>query len=111
PIPPGTITAGESAVRTSELRRILREIEELGMADVVGLFETREQARRAVEALKRAGLRPDEMSMVLRDRSLSEEVAADIRADDSDSVAVGAVGGGVLGALTGLFAGIGAITI
>ncbi len=81
------------------------------MTNVVGLFETRDQARRAVEALKATGLDSEDMSIMMRDRSLAEEVAEDTGADNSEAVGVGALGGGVLGGMAGLLVGLGAITI
>ena len=81
------------------------------MTNVVGLFETRDQAKRAIEALKAAGLKSEDLSIVMRERSLSEEVAEDTGADNSDAVGVGAVSGGVLGGMAGLLVGLGVIAI
>ena len=51
------------------------------MTNVVGLFETRDQARRAIEALKAAGFKAEDIGLAMRDPSLAEEVAADVGAD------------------------------
>ena len=83
------------------------------MTNVVGLFETRDQARRAIEALKAAGFKAEDIGLAMRDPSLAQEVAADVGADHADTDAVGAAaaGGGVLGGVTGLLVGLGALTI
>jgi len=81
------------------------------MTNVVGLFETRDQAHRAVEALKAAGLKAEDMSIVMRDRSTAEDVAQDAGAGSGDAVATGAMGGGVLGGVAGLLVGVGALAI
>ena len=69
------------------------------MTNVVGLFETRDQARRAIEALKAAGFKAEDIGLAMRDASLAEEVAAEVGADDAsaDAVGAGAAGGGVIG--------------
>jgi Heat induced stress protein YflT len=79
------------------------------MGTVVRLFETRDQARRAVEALRDAGFRTEDLGIAMRDRQEAADVAADVGA--GGATAAGAAGGGVLGALAGLFAGAGALAI
>jgi uncharacterized membrane protein len=77
------------------------------MKTVVGLFESPEEARRAVEALRGAGIRPEEVSLVVRDRR--EAVEPGVEPDEG--AVVGALGGGVLGGLLGLAAGLAAMTV
>lgn len=79
------------------------------MSTVVGLFETREKAHRAVEALKQGGFRAEDMSIVMRDRGAAAEVAEEVGV--GSGAAAGAVGGGILGGLGGLLVGIGALAI
>ena len=79
------------------------------MGTVVGLFETRDQAVSAVEALKGAGFSAEDMSIVMRDREASAEVAEE--AGVGDAAAAGAVGGGLLGGIAGLILGAGALAI
>jgi uncharacterized protein (TIGR02271 family) len=83
------------------------------MTNVVGLFETREQVNRAMEALKAAGLKAEDMSIVMRDSSIAADVADTAGADSagSDAVGAGAVGGGLIGGVAGLMVGLGALTI
>jgi uncharacterized protein (TIGR02271 family) len=79
------------------------------MSTVVGLFESRDQAQRAVEALKGAGLRAEDMSIVMQDRGEAADVAEDVGV--GSGAAAGAVGGGILGGLGGLLVGVGALAI
>jgi hypothetical protein len=79
------------------------------METVVGLFETREQTRRAVEALKAAGFRAEDMSIAMRNPGEAAEVAGE--AGVGTGAAAGAVGGGLLGGLGGLLVGVGALAI
>ncbi|MCW5852089.1 MAG: general stress protein, partial [Anaerolineae bacterium] len=79
------------------------------MRTVVGLFETRDQARQAVSALRNAGFMADDISVVMRDRSEAQQMAQDVGA--GDATAAGVVGGGLLGGLAGLLVGIGALAI
>ncbi len=83
------------------------------MKTIVGLFETRYEAVRAVEALKAAGFDPDQMSVVMRDREDAAVVAETTGVVDhsGDISAGGALGGGLLGGLAGLALGAGALAI
>ncbi len=83
------------------------------MGTVVGLFETRDQAVKAVDALKKAGFAADDMSILMRDSGQAADVASDAGVADSqgDAAAAGAVGGGLLGGLAGLVLGAGALAI
>jgi len=83
------------------------------MGTVVGLFETRDQAVKAVTALKKAGFPADDMSIVMRDSGQAADVAVDAGITDSagDAAATGAIGGGLLGGIAGLVLGAGALAI
>jgi stress response protein YsnF/uncharacterized membrane protein len=81
------------------------------MSNVVGLFETREQAQRAVEALKASGYRAEDLSIVMRDPDRAADVAEDTDVDVTSGAAAGVVGGSILGGLGGLLVGIGALAI
>lgn len=83
------------------------------MGTVVGLFETRDEAVAAVEALKEAGFAAGDMSSVMRDRGEAAEVAVDAGVADAsgDAAAKGALGGGLLGGFAGLVLGAGALAI
>jgi uncharacterized membrane protein len=73
------------------------------MARVVGLFDTRNGADRAVEALKDNGFDDSVISVVARESDSSE--------GDATAAGTGAATGAAAGGLLGLIAGIGAIAI
>src|SRR3954470_604162 len=79
------------------------------MATVVRLFETRDQAHRAIGALQQAGYRPENLGIVMRDKQEAAELAAETGAGGATTA--GAVGGGVLGGLAGLLIGAGTLAI
>ena len=83
------------------------------MGTVVGLFETRDQAVKAVETLKKAGYSADDMSILMRDKGEAADVAVEAGVGDSqgDAAAKGALGGGLLGGAAGLLLGVGALAI
>src|SRR4051812_3652868 len=59
------------------------------MATVVRLFETRDQAYRAIEALRQAGQRSEDLGIVMRDKQEAAQLAADAGA--GGATAAGAV--------------------
>jgi hypothetical protein len=78
---------------------------------VVGVFDDRDNAQRAIEALKDAGFRPDDIGVTMRDRQESRAMAEDTGAAAGAGAATGALAGGVLGGLAGWLVGIGALAI
>jgi hypothetical protein len=76
------------------------------MTTVVGMFEARDAADRAVEALKAAGFRAEDLSVVARELSL----AGDVRDKKSDA-GPAVISGGVIGGVAGLLAGLGAMAV
>jgi Heat induced stress protein YflT domain len=68
---------------------------------VVGIFRDQGEAQRAVEALRGAGFRADQIGVLVRDPSHPDNVTvkADTRAEQG--AATGAVAGGLLGGLLG----------
>jgi hypothetical protein len=81
------------------------------MSTVVGLFESWEQARRAVAALEAAGIPADQMGLIARERRDAEGLADDVEVESDRATAAGVLGGGALGALGGLLAGAGVLAI
>jgi hypothetical protein len=79
------------------------------MTTVVGLFETRDAADRAIEALKAAGFGAEHLDVVAREPSLAADVGRDIRAHEGAAGAV--LGGGIVGGVTGLLVGVAATAI
>lgn len=72
------------------------------------VFASREEAARAVEALRAAGFAPEEIGVVARESEDGEAGPMDAMAETEEiagEVAAGAMEGGVLGAALGLFAG------
>lgn len=67
---------------------------------VVGVFETAEQARDAIDGLKRAGFGENEIGFVTR------VGVADPQGDVPSTTATGAVGGGVVGGVLGAAAAL-----
>jgi uncharacterized protein (TIGR02271 family) len=78
---------------------------------VVGVFRDHDRAREAIEALKDAGIRGQDISVLLPDREQTRDVAADTGTQAAGGAATGAVAGGVLGGLGGWLVGIGALAI
>ncbi len=79
------------------------------MATIAGLFENRDQAQRAIEALKDAGFRGEDISLAMRDTSAAKDVASETGAKNTTEA--GLIGGGVLGGLAGFLVSIGALAI
>jgi uncharacterized protein (TIGR02271 family) len=78
---------------------------------VVGVFEERDRARDAIEALKDAGFRADSISVLAPDKRATREIAEDTGSNAAEGAATGAIAGGVLGGLGGWLVGIGALAI
>lgn len=79
-----------------------------GRSTVVGVFRDRDRAEEAVEELKRAGFRDDEIGFITRRdgdttgaATTADTADVDRGADHSAGAATGAVAGGVLGAIIG----------
>jgi uncharacterized membrane protein len=81
------------------------------MATVVSLFRNYEDANRAVKALEEAGFKRDSFSVLARNSIVDESDTGGDAKEVAGSVGVGALGGGVVGGLLGLLAGVGAIAI
>src|ERR687886_204135 len=71
---------------------------------VVGVFESRDAAERAVEALQRAGFRPDQVGFAMRGGGDVPEGTTDTVAGNNAGAgaATGAILGGLLGAAAAL---------
>lgn len=82
------------------------------MATVAHIFETREQARRAIVALRESGIPAEEISLVARDiRGKIQAQPSESASGSLDATAVGVASGGVLGGIAGLLVGVGSLTI
>ena len=78
---------------------------------VVGLFHEPNQAREAIEALKDAGFRGDDIGLLMRDKDEAREMAGETGTKAGEGAATGALAGGVLGGVAGWLVGIGALAI
>ena len=78
---------------------------------VVGVFDNREDARAAIEALKDSGFRGEAISILSPDRRATEDMAEETGTNAGSGATTGAVAGGLLGGLGGWLVGIGALAI
>jgi hypothetical protein len=78
---------------------------------VVAVFDDRDDAQDAIEALKAAGIRGEHIGLVARDREETAAVAEETGTKAGEGAATGAVAGGLLGGLGGFLVGIGALAI
>ncbi|WP_340023309.1 general stress protein [Paenibacillus sp. FSL K6-1096] len=82
------------------------------MADkIIGVFDTEQEATRAIESLQAQGIKSDEISVITRDRDEQKSISEDTGTMAPEGVATGAATGGVVGGVAGLLAGIGALAI
>lgn len=88
--------------------------EALQMASVIGTFDSRDQAERAVEELKRKGFGDDKVSIVAKEDRMKGgdrgEGGLTMRGGGND-ITGGTLTGGAIGGATGLLAGLGALAI
>jgi uncharacterized membrane protein len=77
---------------------------------VVGAFDGPDAAERALNGLKAAGFTPEQVSVVAKDQTDTQELAGRTEMA-GEGVAAGAVTGGVLGGLVGFLIGISALVI
>jgi hypothetical protein len=82
-----------------------------GRQTVGALFQTRSDAESAINALKAAGFRGDQVGIALRDRNAQDKLIEDTGSKAADGAASGAVGGGLLGGVIGFLIGVGALAI
>src|ERR1700682_5880047 len=78
---------------------------------LVGVFESREDARDAIEALKDDGFAAGTISILSPDKQATQQIAEDTGTHAGGGAATGAVAGGILGGLGGWLVGIGALAI
>ena len=78
---------------------------------VVGVFQNRDQAQRAIEELKSAGFRGEDIGVLMQNREGAKDLAGETGTKAGEAAGVGATTGGVLGALGGLLVGLGALAI
>jgi len=78
---------------------------------IVGVFDTEQEASRAIENLKNQGIGIEHISVITKDRDDLKHITEDTGSRAPEGVAAGMATGGVLGGAVGLLAGIGALAI
>lgn len=78
---------------------------------VVGYYESDNEAIQAIEDLKRQGYSSDEISVISKEREHVDTVVEETGTYAADGAATGAATGGILGGLGGVLVGIGALAI
>lgn len=88
------------------------------MSTVVGVFESRDRAKEAIEALEEEGFSEEELSVVAKGGSDDQDDDTNTDGDGGamnmltgDNISDGATWGGGIGAVGGLLAGVGALAI
>ena len=79
--------------------------------EIIGNVNHRAQAEAALENLRAAGFRPENISVLLPDKSGTKDFAHEHNTKAPEGAVAGAGAGGVLGGTLGLLAGIGALAI
>ncbi|PJN90958.1 general stress protein [Bacillus sp. mrc49] len=78
---------------------------------IIGVYETGEEAIKAVEALQADGYNRDDISVVAKDKEELRTVNEKTGTKAEEGLAAGAATGGILGGAAGLLAGVGALAI
>lgn len=82
-----------------------------GRKTVGALFTNRDDAERAINALKANGFRGDQIGIAMRDRTAQGQLIEDTGSKAAEGATTGAVGGGLLGGIVGFLVGVGALVI
>jgi hypothetical protein len=77
----------------------------------IGVFDDGLSARDAIHALKEAGFRPQDISVLMPDADAAREFATETGLATREGAATGALAGGLLGGLAGWLIGIGALAV
>jgi len=78
---------------------------------VVAVFDDRDDAQDAINALRDAGFMAEDISILARDRDVAGRLADDTGTEAAAGAATGALAGGLLGGVAGWLVGIGALAI
>jgi len=78
---------------------------------VVGLFDTAQDAQGAVQGLRDAGFNADDISVVVNNSSGEYATTDGAGSEAAEGAGAGATGGAILGGLGGLLVGLGALAI
>jgi len=77
----------------------------------VAVFDDRDDAEDAINALKDAGFRGDQIGLVARDRDQASDMAESTGTKAGEGAMTGAVAGGLLGGIGGFLVGVGSLAI
>jgi hypothetical protein len=82
-----------------------------GRKTVGALFTNRDDAERAINALKASGFTGDQIGIAMRDRNAQGQLMEDTGSKAAEGATTGAVSGGLLGGVVGFLVGVGALVI
>src|SRR5688572_21285921 len=82
-----------------------------GRKTVAGLFHDRMAAEQAINDLKSAGFRADQIGVAMRDRTEQGQMVEDTGTHAASGATTGLLGGGLLGGVVGFLVGVGALAI
>lgn len=77
----------------------------------VGFYDTEEEAKVAIEALKKQGYRSEDISIVTKNPKHSSAISGETGAEAIEGAATGIAAGGAVGGLGGILLGLGALAI
>ena len=78
---------------------------------VYGIYMNREHAEEAIDALRNAGLRPEDVSVLLPENVGTKDIGYEKHSKAPEKAAVGGAAGGLAGGVLGWLVGIGALAI
>lgn len=78
---------------------------------VIGYYDTEQEAVHAIEKLKRAGYRDEDISVISKNQQDVDHITEETDTKAPEGAATGAATGGVLGGLGGVLAGLGTLAI
>ncbi|MGG4265986.1 general stress protein [Peribacillus simplex] len=78
---------------------------------IIGVYETEEEAIKAIESLQAQGYNREDISVVAKDKEDLKTVNEETGTKVEEGLAAGAATGGILGGTAGLLAGVGALAI
>lgn len=87
------------------------EVRNMAKNIVIGIFTDRAHAESALSDFENHGYSPKEISVIVKDGVLKEQIAESTGAHVASGLAEGATTGGVVGGVIGLLVGIGAVTL
>src|SRR5688572_9496420 len=82
-----------------------------GRKTIAGLFESREDAERAISELKDLGISGDQIGIAMRDQKAQGEKTTETGTKAAEGATSGSLGGGLLGGVLGFLVGAGALAI